>query len=337
MMRTMWAKNKRNSGFTIVELLIVIVVIGILAAITIVAYNGIQNRAKASAATSALTQAAKKIAIWQVDNPSVVPNDLATIGVTDSSSVSYQYKPGTSGAYCITATSGTVSYKITEATQPAAGACAGHGTGGVAPVTNLVVNPQGTSFITTPGIFRLNSGRWFGSSGSGTNASNVAGATPIGNTFARKTWSVAPTAGGGGDTGFDVGGVNVTEGEVFSLSAYLRPSKVKSSEIGVYLYDSAGTNTSRPRSPAVVIPANTWTRISWTYTVPSGVSRIGVAFDITSSTSGGAVAWAVGDTLDITGMMITKTDSVTGYADGGSTGWDWNGTANSSTSSGPSS
>lgn len=38
----MWAKQK---GFTIVELLIVIVIIGILAAITVVAYNGIQQRA----------------------------------------------------------------------------------------------------------------------------------------------------------------------------------------------------------------------------------------------------------------------------------------------------
>lgn len=37
---------KKDRGFTIVELLIVIVVIGILAAIVIVAYNGIQDRAK---------------------------------------------------------------------------------------------------------------------------------------------------------------------------------------------------------------------------------------------------------------------------------------------------
>jgi prepilin-type N-terminal cleavage/methylation domain-containing protein len=35
-----------SSGFTIVELLIVIVVIGILAAISIVAYNGMQARAR---------------------------------------------------------------------------------------------------------------------------------------------------------------------------------------------------------------------------------------------------------------------------------------------------
>lgn len=38
--------NGNKNGFTIVELLIVIVVIGILAAITLVAYNGIQQRSR---------------------------------------------------------------------------------------------------------------------------------------------------------------------------------------------------------------------------------------------------------------------------------------------------
>jgi prepilin-type N-terminal cleavage/methylation domain-containing protein len=52
---------KNAKGFTIVELLIVIVVIGVLAAITIVAYNGIQSRAKSSAAFS-LAQNVRKAA-----------------------------------------------------------------------------------------------------------------------------------------------------------------------------------------------------------------------------------------------------------------------------------
>jgi len=56
-----------KQGFTIVELLIVIVVIAILAAISIVAYNGIQARGKNSSAQSSATTVVKKAEIYKVE------------------------------------------------------------------------------------------------------------------------------------------------------------------------------------------------------------------------------------------------------------------------------
>lgn len=53
--------KQKQTGFTIVELLIVIVVIAILATISIVAYNGIQDRANDTAVKSDLSNLAKKI------------------------------------------------------------------------------------------------------------------------------------------------------------------------------------------------------------------------------------------------------------------------------------
>ena len=62
-----------KNGFTIVELLIVIVVIAILAAITILAYNGIQNRASDAAVQNDITSLMKKVQLDQVDRGSYIP------------------------------------------------------------------------------------------------------------------------------------------------------------------------------------------------------------------------------------------------------------------------
>jgi len=53
-----------SRGFTIVELLIVIVVIGILATVTIVAYNGIQQRARNAQVISGVQQYIKALNMY---------------------------------------------------------------------------------------------------------------------------------------------------------------------------------------------------------------------------------------------------------------------------------
>ena len=70
---------KNRYGFTIVELLIVIVVIAILASISIVAYNGIQSRANDSKTVAGANQFEKSLYIWAADH------DPARLGGSTSS------------------------------------------------------------------------------------------------------------------------------------------------------------------------------------------------------------------------------------------------------------
>ena len=72
-----WAKTKQT-GFTIVELLIVIVVIGILAAITIVAYTGVQGGARDAERKSDIAAAQKALEMYFVNNGSYPKQGSAT-------------------------------------------------------------------------------------------------------------------------------------------------------------------------------------------------------------------------------------------------------------------
>lgn len=60
--------SEKQNGFTIVELLTVIIVIGILATITVVAYNGIQDRATDVSVKSDLKSLSEKIMIFESRN-----------------------------------------------------------------------------------------------------------------------------------------------------------------------------------------------------------------------------------------------------------------------------
>ena len=101
-------KNKLNkeSGFTIVELLIVIVVIGILAAITIVAYNGVQNRARTTTAQANAQEVQSKSEVYAADEGNgSYPTQAQLTGVASTSTA--KLSPATQALLSITPAAGT--------------------------------------------------------------------------------------------------------------------------------------------------------------------------------------------------------------------------------------
>lgn len=97
-MQAKWMRKK--SGFTIVELLIVIVVIGILAAITIVAYNGIQQRGRDAQRKSDLANIAKAYALYKVDKGDFMSTGSGC-GAAGNGNGWYNYSDGAPASYPI--------------------------------------------------------------------------------------------------------------------------------------------------------------------------------------------------------------------------------------------
>lgn len=102
--------TKTTRGFTIVELLIVIVVIAILATISIVAYNGIQKRTNQSVVKNDFATIRKTLEMYKITNGSY-PTSATITDVIEVSKTSYRtdiynvfYIATTSGdRYCIAA------------------------------------------------------------------------------------------------------------------------------------------------------------------------------------------------------------------------------------------
>lgn len=149
-MKTMGSFNHNLKGFTIVELLIVVVVIAILAAITIVGYNGISTSAKKSALQTEVTTAGKKIVNYYNELGSYPDNAWVTSNVNLGQGTSFAYS--TSGnTFCFQGVSDSIAMSTgtnipsTSETLCAAGATPTFGT---AATTQVVVNWAATANAT---------------------------------------------------------------------------------------------------------------------------------------------------------------------------------------------
>lgn len=301
-----WAQKQ---GFTIVELLIVIVVIAILAAITIVAYTGIQERAKASAMQSAASQEAKKAPLYAVDNADLFPADEATFfafaNLADTSDTDYVYLVSPDRThYCVSATNiqnTAISYAVSDTSGGTVeGKC----------VRNMASNPSFELYGVSGG-YAVSQGRQTSGGYVGTGFMR---ATRNGTTGVWGPWWDAAA--------------NIIPGNTYSFSFYTRQTVNTAREFRLEWLNAAKDGYTGNSNSATVAYGNTWTAVTETRVAPASTAHIRIAYykNNTGTTS---------DYVDVDAVMVVQESVPYDFADGSSSGWSWDGAEHASTSFGP--
>lgn len=362
--------HRRTKAFTIVELLIVIVVIGILAAIAVIGYGAVIGNANDKSVQSDLNTVADAIKLKGLDD-----NGLPSGGATSSNTGDSTQLSG-------------ISFKPTDKSYDTTVSNLFYCKGAINGVDEFAVaarskSGKAFSYISTKGVSNFSGYTWSASN------NGVAVCTALGFS-APFTWSYGYNPGP--TYGWFTWAYNGTvltnlitnpslETNSTGWSAYTglaAPTRVTTTPfVGTARLSAVGSSASTTPRVAMTIPATAGDVLSLTYQVrsdgqtptsaltsiklmsgatelstfygtnttwtPNGNGWVKVTATFTVPSGGDGIKLTLGinsaanysGTLGIDAVMLVASSKVPTYADGATARWSWSGTTNNSTSSGP--
>lgn len=290
-------RNRRDSGFTIVELLIVVVVIAILAAITIVVYTGIQQRTRLSTIKSEISSAAKAMEIARIET-NVYPTALPP-SVPRSSTTALSLSQ-TSEGFCINGNDKNnlaIQWRYESSSgNLQEGLCSGQviagSEQGLEP--NLITNSNFTSGWHLN--FQTGAGRTL------TNRSGTAGdpypTRPVlvlqNNATTATSWAVVQNSG--------INRAEILNGQSYIRSYWVR--KVGPYNAGLQMYGlmDGGTQNSTFGTGASTTLTDNWQQVTQSVTAAKDATASNVLYLSTNTPAYGTAGWS----LEFQGFEIRK-------------------------------
>lgn len=310
----------KQKAFTIVELLVVITVIGVLAAIITISYTGITQKANTISVKSDLKQSSNLLSIYQVYNEHY-PDSIDLInsgqGLPSSNGVTYSYTKISDNAFCLTARHkdlANIGYFITQKNSiPTQGFCPGD----APPLTmeNSVVSTTAGSGVqgfadgpAASAMFYLPRGLVVDDSG------NIYVADTLNNRIRtiNPEGSVLTLAGDGTSSSIDGTGASARFG---------MPSDIAMDNFGNFFTVDNSGNRIRKITPSGVVSTLAGSGVSGFTDGPAAISQFKYPYGIGADSSGNIYVADTGNNrirkITSDGVVSTFAGSgVSGFADG---------------------
>jgi prepilin-type N-terminal cleavage/methylation domain-containing protein len=312
-----YSLNKKIKAFTVVELLVVIVIIGILATIGIASYNNISNRAKIASLQLDLTNTARKFKLYSsqyssypltldANNCPASPNVDTVNCLKLSSGNTLNSYSANSGSFILIISNGSLIYKITDSTPPVAmsvltlvagsnGTVSGGGTYEMSSTVTITATPNsGYQFSSWSG-----SGCPSSASGSVTVSSSMTCTASFSATVVTPTtYNLTVGAGNTGGTTSPNGTFSYNAGTSVSISA------LASSGYGFLNWVGSGCPASSGGN--VVVNSNMTCLANFYATVSAPTTPGSCSFSYNSTNKNSTASW--GSSSGATSYTVTFND-----------------------------